>query len=283
MSDQQETIIEDKTENETEFVDIRKVMEDAKNPEPEDTIEPKESAEVTTTPEKILIEDSTPEQAQRFKEVEAKNKLYWGMIQEQQARLDKLEGRISEEDKQAAEKAIFAKIKDATDEGDTDLLTKSIDELIKFRTTSDKKVEKTSQKVNEIPEDQSQDLQYIADLASETDENGNLLRPWLAEGSENADEIAGRAEQIASHLFQKNPNDPYILAKVFRVLDKELSVKPSTQKPLMRVPEPMSGSHLTRQVQKSKIKISAEELDICRKLNCDPDEYLANKPVARAR
>jgi hypothetical protein len=259
-----------------EVPDIKQIMEDAKKP-------PQEEQEKKFDPKKDKVEFSTPEQLARFKAIEAqrnasdnRNKMYWDIIQKQQERLDALEGRLSQEDHAIAEKTILDKLQQANDEGDTAAIAKAVDELVKFRTASEKKPEKTTQKVNETPIEQSPDFQYVAELAAETDENGNPLRPWLLDGGQNEPQLIKRSEEIAAELYAKNPNDPYIVAKVFKQLDKEMMAKPKA-KPQTRVPDPMQGSNLTQQQQRGAIKLSDKEREIARKLGVDPKRYFERK------
>lgn len=277
MSDEIEDVIEAPVEQEVtetpQEPDIKAIMEEAKKP--------KEEQKKDFDPKKDKVEFSTPEQLARFKAIEAqrnasdqRNKMYWDLIQKQQERLDALEGRLSQEDHAIAEKTILEKLQKANDEGDTAEIAKAVDELVKFRTTAEKKPEKTTQKVNDIPLEQTPDFQYVAELASETDEKGQPLRPWLLEAGDNP-QIVQRAEEIAREIASKNPSDPYIVAKVMQQLDKEYT-KPKAR-PQTRVPDPMQGSNLTQQQQRGGIKLTDAEREIARKLGVDPKRYFERK------
>lgn len=277
MSEEIEVTDNEVTENtENKEFDVKEILEQAKAPK-------EEKEEKPFDPKKDKVEFSTPEQLARFKAIEAqrnasdqRNRMYWDMIQEQQKRLETLEGRVKQEDTVNAEKVILDRLKNAQDEGNTEELTKAIDDLVKFRASASEKQEKKEQKVN-IPQEISPDYQYVADLASETDENGNPLRPWLLDGGAQSPEIIKRAEELAAELSQANPNDPYLVPKVFKILDKEFSQPKPKEKPNNRAIDPLQGSNLTQQQQRGTMKLSDQEIAICAKLGVKPEKYLAQQ------
>lgn len=255
--------------------DIKAIMEEAKRPQTE---------QKPFDPKKDKVDFSTPEQLARFKTVEAqrnagdaRNRMLMDLLEKQQERLDAIEGKFKQEETAYAEKTLLERLKSANDEGDTDAIAKAVDDLVKFRTDANKIIEKKPQKVNEKPLELDPDYQFVQELASETDDTGQPLRPWLLTEGPQTEVLVKKAEEIARDLYARNPNDPYIVAKVFKELDKEMAKQSTKQRPQTRVPDPMQGSNLTQQQGRGGIKLSDKEREIARKLGVDPKRYLERK------
>jgi len=253
-------------------VDVKSIMEQAKTGEEPKKFDPKTDK----------VDFSTPEQQAKFnymykqvKSADTRNQMLLEFVEKQQAQLDAIQGRFTQEESRAAEAVLLNRVTEANDEGDTEALTKAIDDLVKFR-TDQQSAKPAPVKTVPKPPEADPDYRFIQELATETDENGQALRPWLNDSAIEP-QVLKLAEEIALDLSSKNPDDPYLVAKVMQRLDAEMNKKYQAPKRQTRAPDPMGGSNLTQQVQRATIKLSSAELDICKKLRVDPKQYYAQK------
>lgn len=290
-----ETPVEAKTEPETDpvveaaQVDIAALVEQAKNP-PQPEEQPQEEPKQEFDPKRDRVDFDTPEQQAKFNDVykqmknsDARNQMLMDMMQEQQKQLDELNGRFRNEEAQAAETVLLDKIMTANEDGDTEKLTQSINELTKFRTDGLKdglKSEIIEEIVNKTNTEKERDAQSVLDFMNQTNEAGEYLHPWMQQGHPQHEEFIKKSAVIGMEIGEENPDDPNLVYKTIERVNREMmsweEPKPEP-KPQPRTPEPMAGSHLTQQVPRNKIKMTDAEIDMARKLNMDPKKYASSR------
>ncbi len=234
-------------------------------------------------PKTDRVEFSTPEQQAKFDDVykqmkmsDARNQMQLDLLQKQQKRLDEVESRFKQTDTAEVERILLTKIKSARDSGDDAAEFAAQSELVDFRV--DKKI---SEKINAQPQPQytqeSPDVKYVSDTINEVDSSGNLVRPWMQNDSPDQAIALNALEQIKGKYI----GDPYALPKTLAELDNfmrsRMTPKTPPNNPQVRAPNPMQGSNLTNNKQKTTIKMTVAELSIAKKLGVDPKAYAASR------
>ena len=269
-------------------VDIPALVELAKNPPEEKAEEPEEKKEFD--PKRDRVDFDTPEQQAKFNDVykqmknsDARNAMLTDLLEKTVERLDAMESRQINEQQVAAEQVLLDKIMSANEDGDTESLTKSINELTKFRTDGLKdglKSEIINEIVNKNEAEKKRDADAVIDFMSRQDDDGGYVFPWMHDDHPGFNDFLSKASRIGLELGQANPDDPNLVYKVMERTNQEMmswEAPKETPKPQPRTPDPMAGSNLTQQQGRNKIKMSAAEMEIARKLNVDPKKYAAHK------
>lgn len=254
--------------------------------ETQETIEVKEEPKETKTEEKPEGWDQvelTPEQQKRFnrlygqvKGFERTIKDYEKIMREQSELLDKLDknqnvivNHLQETDFVKTEKMLKEQRKEAFNKGDLetyDDLTDKINDIKIQKKLSEKEVKEPRKKVTS-GEDfvnrgiqkgtiSEEDLEVYRAWASETDENGNLLRPWV-----NAADFRSRdAVMEGSAVFNKSSfvNKPF--ADKLKEIDRRMGIE--NQRATGGV---LPGGNLTRGKSTNTIKLSPQEEHIALK------------------
>lgn len=298
MSDEaQETDVEIEVEQEqvqpdTEVeVDIPALVELAKNPPaPEENKEPDPEEKKEFDPKRDRVDFDTPEQQAKFNDVykqmknsDARNQMLTDLLEKTVDRLDAMEGRQKNEEQTAAEQVLLDKIMSANEEGDTETLTQSINELTKFRTDGLKdglKSEIIDEIVNKNDETKKRDADAVLDFMNRKNEQGEYIFPWMQDGDPRFNDFISKASQIGLQLGQENSDDPNLVYKVMERVNTEMmnwEAPKEEPKAQTRAPDPMGGSNLTQQVPRTKIKMSPIEMEIANKLGVDPKKYAAHK------
>ena len=285
---EQET--QETVENPTPEVEIEVIEAPAVENDTSGEIEQEEKK--TFDPRTDQVEFSTPEQQEKFnyiykqvKQSDARNQMLTDLLQEQQRQLDDLKTRNTNTDTADAEKVLLDKIRAARNEGNDEAEISAINELAEF------KAEKISTKVNApvrpvaptTPMYDPRDESYVESYMTETDDNGNMLRPWLNDKDPNFENTIKTLETIALDYI----GDPAALQKSLARLDRVMAEKKdppkNKQNTNTRAPNPMAGGNLTNQSPKGKIKMTRAELDIAKKLGVDPKRYAAKRDALKER
>lgn len=306
MSDEEVEIVEESPEVEVEDtqveeasepqeVDIRALVEQAKNPpkeEPKEEVQEPQEEDKDFDPKKDRVEFDTPEQQAKFNDVykqmknsDARNKMLTDLLNKMSDRLDAIEGKSIEQETQETEALLYQKVLEANEEGDTEALTRAVDDLAKYRgeQAADRKY---NELMKQVSTESERDAQAVLDFMNQTNDTGENLYPWMQEDHPQFEEFVKNAAAIGYQLNQQNPNDPNIVYKTIEQVNrtmmdwdapKQQTVKAEAPPPKTRAPDPMQGSNLTREISKNKIKLSADELRAAQLLGVDPKKYAAYK------
>lgn len=262
------------------------------NPEPENQeaaqtevseqpeIEGQEQEQEQEFDPKKRVEFSTPEQQKKFNDIykqarmsDARNKMQEAMLQKAMDKIAELESRFSQTDQAEAERILTARLKEARDSGDEDKADKILQEIIDFRVDRKINSKQPEKIVAKNPVDDV-DVQTVVSLATETDERGALVRPWIAEDHPRHTEAMKLAGALA---LQVNAELGYTdIGEVFKRMDDAMRPKASAPKAPVgnsRAPDPMRGN-LTNRPTQGKMKLSPAELAAAQKLGVKPEDYL---------
>lgn len=289
MTQEQEQIIEDQPlaavqESAQAPAEEIEIVEDA----PEVVAEEAIAEQKQFDPKTDKVDFSTPEQQEKFNHVykqmkmsDARNQMLNEMLQTQQKRLEDLETRFKNTDSADAEQILLHKIKQARDSGDDMAEFSATKEMVEF--LADKKIsEKVNKPVQQVNYQDQQNAQYAAHVMQETDNNGNLLRPWLYETHPDYNNVVNQLEII----HQKYIGDPQAVPKSLSELDQIMRAKMTNKQPPSgpqpRTPNPMQGGNLTNAGKKTTIKMTRAEVDMLNRLNksLPPGEKLSPQRYA---
>lgn len=218
---------------------------------------------------KKRVDFSTPEQQKKFNDIykqvkmsDARNKMLMDAIERQNQVIDELQGRFSQTDHAEAEKVLNSRLREARDSGDEEKADKILQEIIDFRTEA--KIKQLSRPKEQKPkQDYDPDVQAVVSFAQETDNSGNLLRPWIAETHPQHQNAMKVASAVALAV---NAEYGYVdIPEVMKRMDEAMRPKPRQQSN-SRSPDPMRGN-LTTQQTRSKVSVSSKESEILAKLN----------------
>lgn len=290
MSDTQANIEPQEAQNEPEIEvidtpepEVVELSDDVNdNPEPKKPFDPKTDK----------VEFSTPEQQEKFnymykqtKASDSRNQMLTELLQEQQKQLDELKNRFSQTDSAEAERVLLNNIKAARDAGDDEAYDKAQLALVRYEASKivEQKVNDPKPKTTSLQTEPSvKDAEYVSSLMSETDFEGNPVRPWLVEGHPEFNNALNELEKIAANYV----GDPAVLQKSLADLDRVMRIKMTTPKnpqPQTRAPNPLQGGGLTIKTPKGTIKMTRAELEIAKKLGVDPKRYAAKRDENRGR
>lgn len=276
-------------EEQEEQVELQPDLEVVEAPELEvvpDTTE-EEAPVVTDTkkqfdPKTDRVDFTTPEQQAKFdymykqtKMSDSRNAMLTDMLEKATADIDELKSRFTNTDSADAERMLLGKVMAARNSGDDAAEIMAINELVEFK--ADKKINAVKP---QAPKQQqpSSDVNYVSSLMTETDFNGEPLRPWLNETHPDFDKTV---ELLETKIAPKYKGDPLFLQKAMYELDNIMRNKMTEQKPptttQTRVPNPMQGSNLTNVTKKPTIKMTRQEMEIAKKLGVDPKKYAARR------
>ena len=249
----------------------------------EAVFDPKKRYDVGDDP-KFLVEKIKYENRQK-KASDARNKMYWDMIQKQQERLDALEARTQESDLSSAKTAILQKIQEARELGETDKEAKLLEELVELKVQDKLKPAKKQDLPPEVKRAMNDpDFSGIVERMNERDERGNLARPWMHQGHPKFEYAQAQANLIEAEMIEETGD--FNLEEALDRLDQVMSQKLNPQKQQKtapsRGPDPMAGGNLTNTKQRATIKLSPEEEFIAQRLGIAPDKYLASKQKLQA-
>lgn len=231
------------------------------------------------------VEFSTPEQQAAYdnlfsqvKMSDNRNKMYMQWMQKQQTELDEMRLRFSQTDTTQTESILNNRHKEAREAGDEDRADKIMQEIIDFRVQKAlNKTQVQQVKSQQVSEANDPDARYIDFLAKEADERGNPVRPWLNEA--HPDYI--KAESIARAKSQEffNQNGFVSVPAVMKQVEAEMSKGKQPHRPQgnTRAADPFSGGNLTRNQNSNKLKLSADEASIAKKLGVSAEDYARNK------
>jgi hypothetical protein len=256
--------------------------------EPE-AVEEEPAPKAEFDPKTDRVDFDTPEQQAKFNDVykqmkqsDARNQMLTELLEEQQRQLDEIKGRFDRTDEAAAEQLLMERLEVAKEEGDDEAYNKALKDLVAFeaeKAAAEKKEAKAEFEYTDAMA--TQDAHIIMGAAQETDNNGNLLRPWIYPNHPLHNEAVKMAEIVSERY---NQNDPDIVNKVIRDMDFEMrniqmasSNEPPRPQARTRAPDPMGSTNLTNTTAKGKIKMSRAELEIAKKLGVDPKKYHAHK------
>lgn len=279
---------EDKREDKKTEVDIVELVKKSK--EPKATEEPNEEPENQDKkefdPKKDRVDFSTPEQQAKFDDVykqmkksDARNKMLTDLLEEVTGRLDKIENKDKQTQSAEAEKLLFDKIIEANDEGDVESLTKSIDELVKYRAENTVKAQ-IDEYTKKISQNDLAQAQTVEEFMNQKDDKGDFMYPWMQEDDPRFEEFLQKSSVLGYQLSQKNPNDPNLVYKTMQKANEEMlnwEAPKQKKQPSTRTPDPMQGSNLTQQEGRNKIKMTQAELEIARRLGVDPKKYAQHR------
>lgn len=278
------------TQVQEEQVELQPEVEVAEAPELEIVADvAEEEAPVITEQKKAFdpktdrVDFSTPEQEAKFNYVykqtkmsDARNAMLTDMLQTQQAQLDELKARFSNTDSADAERMLLNKVMTARNSGDDAAEIMAINELVDFK--ADKKMSSAKSQQPQAPQQTAPDVNYVANLIAETDDNGAPVRPWLNETHKDYDTVV---EMLETQIAPKYRGDPLFLQKAMFELDQIMRNKMTEQKTpsqtMTRAPNPMQGSNLTNVSKKPTIKMTRQEMEIAKKLGVDPKKYAARR------
>jgi hypothetical protein len=226
---------------------------------------------------KQRVEFSTPEQQKKFNDIykqarmsDARNKMQEAMLQKAMEKISDLESRFSQTDQAEAERILTSRLKEARDSGDEDKADKILQEIIDFRVDRKISAKQPEKPIAVNPADDA-DVQTVVSLATETDERGAPVRPWIAQGHPKHNEamkLAGAlALQVQAELGYTD------VAEVFRRMDDAMKPKAAQPQGNSRAADPMRGN-LTNRPTQGKIKLSPAELNAAQKLGVKPEDYL---------
>jgi hypothetical protein len=197
--------------------------------------------------------DLTPEQEARFKRVyyhmKQNERISEQMAEQNRKLLERIEKMETEHEKKSATDRLTqlrAQEKAALEEGDYEKASSVRDQITDLKV--DSKVPKEKPKEPEpwlTPERESQ----IAQWCGETDDKGNLVRPWADPDHENHETMV----EIAESMIRKNPN-----ITLGELLDKwDAKAKALVPKPARPAAPVLSGSSDVR--PNKKVALSEDE------------------------
>jgi len=227
------------------------------------------------------VEFSTPDQQKKFNDVykqmrmsDNRNKMLTSMLEKAVGEIDELKARFSQTDHAEAERILNTRLKEARDAGDETKADQIMQEIIDFRVKGE--VQKLQPKDQPKLEDveNSPDVMAVVSYAQETDNSGNLLRPWI---SDKHPQHANAMKMASIVAMQVNADLGYVdIPEVMKRMDEAMKPKAKTPQPQQgstRAPDPMRGN-LTNTPPKGKMKLSPQELAIAQKLGVKPEAYL---------
>lgn len=231
----------------------------------EEGFDPKERVEITDPKVQRKFNDVY----KQMKMSDARNRMLTDMNSKALEKITELETRFNQTDHAEAEKILTSRLKEARESGDEDKADKILQEIIDFRVDSKLKPQKTEpEKVDPLNDP---DIRAVYNFAEETDDSGNLLRPWINAKHpqhQNAMKLAGAV------AIQVNSDFGYVdVGEVMRRMDDAMKSKPKTNGGNSRAPDPMRAN-LTNQPPRGKIKLSSQELAVAQKLGVKPEDYL---------
>lgn len=288
LDQEQNTPNEGVLEQEIAEVEIEVINDEPDLPGEAEQEEPKKAF----NPRTDKVEFTTPEQQEKFnymykqaKQSDARNQMLTDLLQEQQKQLDQLKARFTNTDEADAEKVLMDKIRVARNEGNDEAEFAAINALAEFK--AEKKFSKVNKPADEpapvAPKYDPKDESYVESYMTETDENGNVMRPWLNENNPEFENVIKQLEIIAHDYI----GDPAALQKSLARLDKVMADKKEPPKPKQntqqRGPNPMAGGNLTNNNPKGTIKMTKKELEIARKLGVTPKNYAATRDRLKER
>lgn len=198
---------------------------------------------------------------------DSRNQLYWDMIQRQQEQLEELQGRFQQTDSAEVERTLQNRLQDARDEGDIAKENRVLQELIDYR------VQKATAKPQAPKPTLAQldpEAQQVVQMAQQTDSRGNLLHGWISADHPKHNTAVKMAAIMATQMNAEEGyiDIPTIIEKVTESMTKQTA--PAGNR---RAPDPMSGSNLTKNPSKGKIRLSSQEMAIAQKLGVKPEDY----------
>lgn len=219
---------------------------------------------------KKRVEFSTPEQQKKFNDIykqvkmsDSRNKMLMDAIEKQNQIIEELQGRFNQTDHAEAERVLNSRLREAREMGDDEKADKILQEIIDFKAEAKFKQLTKPKEEKKQPKDYDPDVETVVSFAQETDDRGNLLRPWIAQDHPQHQNAMKLASAIAISV---NAEYGYVdIPEVMKRMDESLKQKP---KPLSnnRAPDPMRGN-LTSSTSRSKVNISSKEAEVLAKLN----------------
>lgn len=252
-----------------------------------------EQAEVSEQPEiqdvaqeekefdpKERVTFSTPEQQKKFNDIykqmkmsDARNQMLKDMLDKAMGKLDEVEKRFSQTDQAEAERILTSRLKEAREQGDEEKADKILQEIVDFKVDSKLKTAIQPKQPTVNPADDP-DVQTVVQFATETDERGAPLRPWISQNHPKHNEAMKLAGALA---LQVNAELGYTdVGEVMRRMDDAMKPKAAAAKAPVgnsRAPDPMRGN-LTNRPAQGKIKLSPQEMAAAQKLGVKPEDYL---------
>lgn len=227
---------------------------------------------------KERVEISDPKVLKKFNHIykqmkmsDARNQMLLDMNQKALDKIAEFEKRFSQTDSAEAERVLLSRIKEARENGDESRADQIMLELVDLR--AENKVKQAVPKVEKLkPVEYTPEAIRVAELATETDAQGNVLRPWIAQDHPQHEKamnfLAATAIKVQSELGFVD------IDTVTREVDKLMNTKNAPPKNVnTRAPEPMRGG-LTNTQPRGKLKLSPQEAEIASKLGVKPEEYL---------
>lgn len=212
----------------------------------------------------------------QMKMSDKRNTMYWDLIQKQQEKLEELESRFQQTDFADAEKMLKSRLKEARDMGDDDKADQIMQEIVDFR--FEKKLKEFAPK-KELNKKQEQEFKTpeekeIASFAFKTDDNGEMLHPWIDSGHPQHQ----RALKLTAD-FRDQVEEEFGYIDITEVMKRVSSAMKKPMQPQIknkgnnRAPDPFANKGLTNNSNKGKLSLSSAEKDICRKLGLSEEEY----------
>lgn len=192
-------------------------------------------------------------------------------------KLDRIESRQQKSDSQLAISRLRTQLREARDLGDSDLESNLEDQILEIKleekTLANQKKEMES-RVKSLQSQQPEPKQeqaytdveqkYVIRMASEKDEDGNAIRPWLSSSDKDYDKAVELGGVIAVQLHRERGVYAPI-TDVIALLDKEMA-KGSKSNP-QKQQNVLSGRNLTRNINNGKLDISSEQRFMMDRLN----------------
>ncbi len=204
---------------------------------------------------------------------DTRNKFLMDANEKALQRIEELESRFNQTDQAEAERVLNQRLQEARDEGDSQKEAKILQEIIDYKVSSKLSSQKQPEKVQQQPSYQElePDLQYLHDLATSTDDNGQLAAPWIrADHPKHATALKLAAIYATDYHTEHGYVD---IEEVMDKVTKEMARKTTVSKPNNRAPDPMKGSDLTRRPTQGKIKLSQAEVAMAAKLGVKVEDY----------
>ena len=242
------------------------MTEEEKPPETEDTKEDKPRPASVSKKEWDNKVEFTPEQQARFNRLYGQVKTQDTLIKKMAADNAKLVERLDNLDAATAKREIDSRLgelrtaeKEALESGDYDRASQVRDQMTELRVDA--------AKPKEVPKPQSTDPDEwidgdkeaaIAEFASETDEEGNPLRPWCAEDHPDRPMML----EFISDVIKGNPD-----IEVEELLKKaDRYGKRLVQKPVRTAAAVLSGNSDVRPQKRDKVSLSEDQKAVARKM-----------------
>lgn len=208
------------------------------------------------------------------------NQMLEAKLAEALERMDKTERTYKDTQSNNVESEIKTKLKAAREDGDYDTVDKLENDLLELkleRRLADKfpKIQEKTPQQQALTPEQEQAIKaayYVESLSQERDAQGNFVRPYLYDWHPDNEKASKMAESIRGELLSagKTPD----AATIMRILDDRMLKKPSATRGVPNLRDDMGVNR-----DKTTIKLTAQEVNIARKMGITPESYAKQKAL----